>query len=72
MKAYLHHLRTERTPHERRRIAMQAAAVITGFMFFVWLSTLGMRLAQTNVASTPNMNNAAATLVPVEQNAQNQ
>lgn len=31
-------------PHERRAHAMQIAGVLTAFMFFVWITTLGLRL----------------------------
>jgi len=51
-----------KTPHERRRHAMQMASVITGLLLLVWVTTLGVRFASTppQTAATDDPSQMAA------------
>ncbi len=44
MKKYIEHLHTKDT-HERRAHAMRWAFGVTAALFFVWITTLGVRLS---------------------------
>jgi hypothetical protein len=66
MKKYIEHLKNDRTPHERRRTAMQIASIVTAFVFVVWVSTLGLRYAQHPTNTDQNLANTAATLIAVD------
>lgn len=44
MRRYIEQLHTK-DPHERRAHAMRVALGITGAIFFVWITTLSVRLA---------------------------
>lgn len=67
MKNYIEHLKNERTPHERRRFAMQVAGVVTAFVFIAWVSTIGLHFAQST--AVPQSDNTAATLTAVDASA---
>lgn len=60
--AYVAHLHS-RPAHHRRRFSMQAAAIITIAVFFIWLTTLGVRFAASSDIPAANTGNAAATLL---------
>jgi hypothetical protein len=66
MKKYFGHLQDTKTPHERREVALRIAGVLTALVFVVWLSTFGVRLALDKNAPAQNIQNTAATLVPVD------
>ncbi|MEK7613138.1 MAG: hypothetical protein AAB449_03275 [Patescibacteria group bacterium] len=51
MKRYIEHMHTKE-PHERRAHAMRVALLATAALFFVWMTTLGVRLASQNPAQT--------------------
>lgn len=51
MKRYIDHLKTKE-PHERRAHALRAAVMFTAALFFIWMTTLGVRLASQT--ATPN------------------
>jgi|GEM_PF-1251958 hypothetical protein len=61
MKNYFTHMMSK-TPHERRRHAMQVAGLATCLVFLVWITTLGMRFASTppQTASTDDPSQLAA------------
>ena len=61
MKNYIEHMKSK-TPHERRRHAMQMASVITGLLVVVWITTLGVRFASTppQTANTDDPSQLAA------------
>jgi hypothetical protein len=48
MKKYIHHMRTERSSHERRQVALQIASMVTAVLFLGWVATLGVRLATSD------------------------
>jgi len=64
MKKYLHHMRTERTTHERRQAALQIASMVTAVLFVGWVATLGVRMATTNdtVATDESTNQLVASV----------
>jgi hypothetical protein len=69
MKKYLERLRNEKTPHERRAFAMRVASVVTALFFVVWITTLGVRLAQHNedvAKNQANLQSTASTLQAVQ------
>ena len=43
MRRYLENMH-QREPHERRAHAMRVALALTSGLFFVWITTLGIRL----------------------------
>ena len=47
MKKYYDHV-MDKEPHERRQHAIQIASVFTALVFVVWITTLGVRLANTS------------------------
>ena len=49
MKKYIESVQ-QRDPHERRVFAMRVAGVVTGMLFFVWLTTLGLRFGSAGEA----------------------
>lgn len=55
MKKYFNHIQNK-PPHERRQHAIQIATVFTALVFVVWITTLGVRLANTSgvVAQNPD------------------
>ncbi|HVZ76191.1 MAG TPA: hypothetical protein VG934_02910 [Candidatus Paceibacterota bacterium] len=67
MKAYIEKLQNEKTPHERRQLALQVAGVVTALLFVGWLGTLGVRLSQLSTApQNTSGSSAAATLIAVQ------
>ncbi len=69
MKRYIAQLR-QRHPHEKRRFSLNAAAIIVGFIFIVWISTLGVRLTQqisdsTSSGSNNNSGNGSSLVAAV-------
>jgi len=70
MRKYIQHVQDTHTPHERRQVAMQIAAIVTGLLFVAWLATLGVRLGSSipSVAEE-STNNAAAALEAVQSSA---
>ncbi|HWB34131.1 MAG TPA: hypothetical protein VG753_02340 [Candidatus Paceibacterota bacterium] len=68
MKAYIQKLQDEKTPHERRQLALQVAGVVTALLFVGWLGTLGVRLSELSTAASQQTagGNAAATLIAVQ------
>jgi hypothetical protein len=72
MRKYILHLQETKEPHERRRLAVQIATVITAVLFLFWISSVGMRLANSSAQIAQTMHdtqNAAAALVPVQANS---
>lgn len=59
MKNYFQHVEGK-TPHERRRHAMQIAGAVTAVLFVGWLATLGVRLASLTASSDASQAAAAA------------
>ena len=62
MRRYIEQLQ-KRHPHEKRRFSLNAAAIIVGFIFVVWISTLGVRLTQqiSDSTSSGNDNNSSSS-----------
>lgn len=64
MKKYIDHLHA-RPVHEKREVAVHAAAAVTGLIFLVWFSTLSIRFLQdsepTTIADTSAASLVAAT-----------
>ncbi len=54
MKKYIHYMRTERTPHQRRQAALQIATITTAVIFVGWVATLGVRVATSPIAADEN------------------
>lgn len=59
MNQYIERLKSERTTHERRQIALRVAGVMTALIFVAWLATLGARLA--NQSAQASKDSAAQT-----------
>lgn len=67
MKKFIEHMKANKTPHERRQFAMQAAGLCTALLFVGWLATLGVHLASVNKqVGLENGGNAASTLIAVQ------
>jgi len=45
MKKYFKHLQEDRTPHDRRQVAVRVAGTLTAVLFVTWAASLGVRLA---------------------------
>ncbi len=70
MKRYIEHIKNNRTAHQRRQHAMQAAGALTAALFAVWLGTLGLRLASpTEVAQTADNSTQTASAAAAVQNS---
>lgn len=68
MRRYIEHIKNTREPHQRRQHAMQVAGVLTGTLFVVWLSTLGIRLAtKDQVAQSPDQSLTASAAAAGDQ-----
>lgn len=68
MNNFIANMREQRSPHERRQFALKVAGTMTALIFVAWVSTLGVRLAQSGAASAQQAaSNTAATLVAVQQ-----
>jgi hypothetical protein len=66
MNNFVERLKAEKSPHERRQLALQVAGGVTALLFVVWVSTLGVRLAQSGASAQQAASNTAATLVAVQ------
>lgn len=62
MQRYLTRLQEEKTPHERRQIAVRVAGAVTAVLFVGWLATLGVRVStsEPKVADTSATNQMAS------------
>ncbi len=68
MKNFITRMKEQKSPHERRQFALQVAGTLTALIFVVWVSTLGVRLAQSSAQSANEaVSNTAATLVAVQE-----
>lgn len=47
MRRIIEHIQNK-PPHEKRHFSMQASAILVGMIFLGWISTLGLRLSDTN------------------------
>ncbi len=65
MKKYIHYMRNERTPHERRQAALQIASMVTAVLAVGWVATLGVRLA-TNPGAIAGDENTVQLVANVE------
>lgn len=54
MKKFIEHIKTNKTPHERRSHAAKVAGVCTALVFVGWLGTLGLRFSSGNAAVATN------------------
>ena len=61
-------MKEDRSPHQRRQFALQVAGTMTALIFVAWVSTLGVRLAQSSAQSAQEAAaNTASTLVAVQE-----
>ncbi|MBX4192093.1 hypothetical protein KW798_01255 [Candidatus Parcubacteria bacterium] len=62
MKRYIEHLKTKE-PHERRAHALRGAVLVTAALFFVWITTLSVRLAVMGQTNQPGSSDQLANVI---------
>jgi hypothetical protein len=62
MRRYIEHVQNKE-PHERRAHALRIAGTLTALVFVGWLGTLGLRLANSPVASEEGVPSQTASVL---------